>query len=128
LPTEKHETFFKKILKLAGNDVEITRIGSGISEPAPSGFNTPYFKGIKNILKNTKNGLQVLPFITTGATDLRYFRNLGITSYGFFPATIPIDDILRMHGKNERISIESFIDGIKNTYDIAKFLSEDLKV
>jgi len=128
LPTEKHETFFKKILKLVGNDVEITRIGSGISEPAPSGFNTPYFKGIKNILKNTKNGLQVLPFITTGATDLRYFRNLGITSYGFFPATIPIDDILRMHGKNERISIESFIDGIKNTYDIAKFLSEDLKV
>jgi len=127
LPTEKHEVFFKKIHKLAGKDVEIERIGSGISEPAPSGFNTLYFKGIKNILKKTKTDMQVLPFITTGATDLRYFRNLGITAYGFFPATIPIEDILRMHGKNERISIDGFIDGIKNTYDIAKFLSKDLK-
>lgn len=127
LPTEKHETFFKRIHTLAGGDVEISRIGSGISEPAPSGFNTVYFKGIKKAIRRKKGDIHVLPFITTGATDLRYFRNLGITAYGFFPATISIDDVLRMHGKNERISVEGFAEGMNNTYDIAKFLSGDIK-
>jgi acetylornithine deacetylase/succinyl-diaminopimelate desuccinylase-like protein len=123
LPNEKHEHFFKKIKSLSGKNVEITRIGSEISEPAPSGYNTPYFRVIKNTLKKTKGAMPVLPFITTGATDLRYFRNLGITAYGFFPATIALEDVLRMHGKNERISVDSFKEGIYNTFEIVKFLA-----
>ncbi|MCX5809241.1 MAG: M20/M25/M40 family metallo-hydrolase [Proteobacteria bacterium] len=123
LPTEKHEHFFKKINSLGGKDIQIIRIGSGISEPAPSGYNTPFFKGIKGAVKKTKGTIPVLPFVTTGATDLRYFRNLGITAYGFFPATIAVEDILRMHGKNERISIESLQEGLDGTYEIVKFLS-----
>lgn len=123
LPTEKHEHFFKKINSLAGKDIQVVRIGSEISEPAPSGYNTPLFKGIKGVVNKTKGVIPVLPFITTGATDLRYFRNLGVTAYGFFPATIAVDDILRMHGKNERISIESLQEGLEGTYGIVKFLA-----
>ncbi len=123
LPTEKHENFFKKIKSLAGKEVEISRIGSGISEPAPSSYKTQYFKGIKAVIKKTNGSMPVLPFITTGATDLRYFRNLGIAAYGFFPATIALEDVLRMHGKNERISVESFREGMTNTFEIVKFLS-----
>ena len=123
LPTEKHEYFFKKIKSLGGKDIQIIRIGSGINEPAPSGYNTPFFKGIKGVVNKTRGAIPVLPFITTGATDLRYFRNLGITSYGFFPAAIAVEDVLRMHGKNERISIKSLQEGLDGTYEIVKFLS-----
>ena len=123
LPTEQHEAFFKKIRKLCGNDVEIERIGNGVSEPAPSGYNNDYFRGIRHTIRNLKGPLPVLPFITTGATDLRYFRNLGIVSYGFFPATLAKDEILRMHGKNERISVESLKEGLEGTDEILKFLA-----
>ncbi len=123
LPTERHEYFFKKINSLGGKDIQIIRIGSGINEPAPSGYNTPFFKGIKGAVNKTKGAIPVLPFITTGATDLRYFRNLGVTAYGFFPAAIAIEDVLRMHGKNERVSIESLREGLDGTYEIVKFLS-----
>ena len=123
LPSENHESFFQRIRKLSGNDVEIERIGSGISEPGPSGYNTAYFRGIKKMVGRMKGAMPVLPYITTGATDLRYFRNLGIVSYGFFPITLTEDEVLRMHGKNERISLENVREGLEGTYEILRFLA-----
>jgi acetylornithine deacetylase/succinyl-diaminopimelate desuccinylase-like protein len=123
LPSESHESFFQRIRKLSGNDVEIERIGSGISEPGPSGYNTAYFRGIRKVIGHMKGAMPVLPYITTGATDLRYFRNLGIVSYGFFPITLTEGEVLRMHGKNERISLENVKEGLEGTYEILKFLA-----
>jgi acetylornithine deacetylase/succinyl-diaminopimelate desuccinylase-like protein len=123
LPTESHEAFFKRIRKLSGNDVEIERIGSEAGEPGPSGYNTAYFRGIRKVVGNMKGPVPVLPYITTGATDLRYFRNLGIVAYGFFPITLTESEVLRMHGKNERISLENIEEGLAGTYEILKFLA-----
>lgn len=123
LPDEDHEIFFKKVKKLCGKDVEVIRIGSGTSDPLPSHYNTPYFRGIKKVVLNRKGDIPVLPYLLTGASDLRYFRNLGITSYGFFPAVFSKEEVLRMHGKNERISIEAYEDAIYGTHEIVQFLS-----
>ncbi len=123
LPTEKHETFFRKIRQLAGKDVEIERVNEFVSKPAPSGYNNSYFKGIKSVVEDMEGkGIPVLPYITTGATDLRYFRDNGVLAYGFFPIVLSDDEILRMHGKNERISIENIHRGLEGTYQIIKFL------
>jgi acetylornithine deacetylase/succinyl-diaminopimelate desuccinylase-like protein len=123
LPSESHERFFKKIRRLAGKDVEISRIGGGMSEPAPSGFNTPYFGGIRRIVAGMNDAIPALPFVTTGATDLRYFRNLGVIAYGFFPVTLSKEELLNMHGKNERISLENVREGLEGTYEIVKLLA-----
>ena len=123
LPTEKHEAFFKRVGQLAGKDVELVRVSESVSKPAPSGHNNSYFKGIRSVVEGIEGkDLPVLPYITTGATDLRYFRDLGITAYGFFPITISNDDFLKMHGKNERISVENIHKGLDGTYQIVKFL------
>ena len=123
LPTEKHEAFFKRIGQLAGKDVEVVRVNESVSKPAPSGYTNSYFKGIRSVVEGIEGkDLPVLPYITTGATDLRYFRDLGITAYGFFPIAISSDDFLKMHGKNERISVENIHKGLEGTYQIVKFL------
>lgn len=123
LPTESHDKFFHTIRKLAGNDVEISPIGSGESNPLPSGYNTPYFRGIKKVMNKVMGPIPVLPFLTTGATDLRYFRDMGIPAYGFFPITLPNEELFRMHGKDERISIAALKQGLVGTYEIVKFLA-----
>jgi acetylornithine deacetylase/succinyl-diaminopimelate desuccinylase-like protein len=123
LPTEKHEAFFKKVGQLAGKDVEVLRVNESVSKPALSSYNNSYFKGIRHVMESIEGqDLPVLPYITTGATDLRYFRDLGITAYGFFPITLSSDEILRMHGKNERISVANIHKGLEGTYRILKFL------
>jgi acetylornithine deacetylase/succinyl-diaminopimelate desuccinylase-like protein len=123
LPAESHEAFFKKIKKLCGDDVEIERISPDTGISMPSGYNNDYFRGIRQVVNKSKGHIPVLPFLMTGASDLRYFRNLGILSYGFFPATFTNDDFLRMHGKNERISVEALNEGLEGTKEIVKFLA-----
>lgn len=123
LPTESHSNFFKKIERLAGKDVEVIPVGTGKSNPLSSGYNTPYFRGIKKVVNTLMGPVPVLPFLTTGATDLRYFRNLGIPSYGFFPITLPNEELFRMHGKDERISVAALKQGLVGMYEIVKFLA-----
>ncbi len=123
LPGESHEAFFKKIKKLCGDDIEIERISPDTGISMPSGYNNDYFRGIRQVVNKSKGRIPVLPFLMTGASDLRYFRNLGILSYGFFPATFTNDDFLRMHGKNERISVEALNEGLEGTKEIVKFLA-----
>jgi acetylornithine deacetylase/succinyl-diaminopimelate desuccinylase-like protein len=123
LPTESHSNFFKKIERLAGKDVEVMPVGTGKSNPLPSGYNTPYFRGIKKVVNTLMGPIPVLPFLTTGATDLRYFRNLGIPAYGFFPITLPNEELFRMHGKDERISVAALKQGLVGMYEIVKFLA-----
>lgn len=123
LPTESHSSFFKKIEKLAGKDVDIVPIGAHKSNPLPSGYNTLYFRGIQKAVHALKGPILVLPFLTTGATDLRYFRDLGIPAYGFFPITLSNEELFRMHGKDERIGIATLKEGLAGMYDIVKFLA-----
>lgn len=123
LPTESHDSFFARIKKLAGMDVDVVPVGTGKSNPLPSGYNTQYFRGIKKVVNRLMGPIPVLPFLTTGATDLRHFRDLGIPAYGFFPIVLPNEELFRMHGKNERISISALEQGLIGTYEIAKFLA-----
>lgn len=123
LPQEDKEKFFKKIEKICGKEIEVIRLDKSTFDPKPSSFKTEYFKGIKNIIHKVKGNIPVLPCLLTGASDLRYFRNLNIPAYGFFPAVFNKDEIMRMHGKNERISVENYLNAIEITKDIVRFLS-----
>lgn len=57
-------------------------------------------------LLNLNPTYQVMPFITPGYSDNRYFRSRGIETWGFFPLH-PQNRISGIHGKNEHITIKS---------------------
>ncbi len=122
LPGESYAKFMKKIKSLAGNKVQVVPISDGSDEPTPSGYNTEYFRAITRAMRRAK-ALPVLPFITTGATDLRYFRGFGAMAYGFFPVNLPAEELLRMHGANERIALSSLEEGLESMNLIVKELA-----
>jgi acetylornithine deacetylase/succinyl-diaminopimelate desuccinylase-like protein len=52
----------------------------------------------------------MVPFLSTGASDARYFRTMGATSYGFglFSERLRFDRYAAMiHGDNERVDLAS---------------------
>ncbi|MFA4911140.1 MAG: M20/M25/M40 family metallo-hydrolase, partial [Desulfobacteria bacterium] len=64
---------------------------------------------------------RLIPFISSGATDSRFFREKGIAAYGFAPLKIEeslSSHLEKMHGHNERISVESLRYGTRVLYDI----------
>jgi acetylornithine deacetylase/succinyl-diaminopimelate desuccinylase-like protein len=58
----------------------------------------------------------------TGATDGLFLRNKGIPVYGVSGIAFDPDDV-RAHGKDERIFVKSYDDGLEFVYQLAKGLA-----
>ncbi len=120
-PEVKHDVFLRQMARIAGPDVELTLVQKTFS--VPSSFNTPYFANIARTVQQVNGPIPVLPYLTTGATDLRHFRAKGITAYGFFPIRLPKEEHMRMHSINERLSVQSLEEGQECMNAIVRFLA-----
>ena len=67
-------------------------------------------------------GAPVIPEMETGASDSIHTIAAGIPSYGVNGMAIDQDDI-RAHGKDERIRVSSYYDGVEFFYRYLKALS-----
>lgn len=67
-------------------------------------------------------GVPVIPDMETGASDSIYTVAAGLPSYGVNGVAIDQDDI-RAHGKDERVRISSFYDGVEFYYRYLKALT-----
>jgi acetylornithine deacetylase/succinyl-diaminopimelate desuccinylase-like protein len=67
-------------------------------------------------------GLPVVPSMSTGASDGRYLRIAGIPTYGIACMFFELDDN-RAHGKDERIGVKDFYDGVEISYRLIRNLS-----
>jgi acetylornithine deacetylase/succinyl-diaminopimelate desuccinylase-like protein len=66
-------------------------------------------------------GVTIVPFMETGATDGLLLRNAGIPVYGVTGIAFDPDDV-RAHGKDERILVKSFNEGLAFAYALARTL------
>jgi acetylornithine deacetylase/succinyl-diaminopimelate desuccinylase-like protein len=84
---------------------------------------TPLYSTITSVLKEFEPNCGVTPTLTTGGTDSRFFRETGSVCYGFHPMRPdePNDELeRRMHGINERITIENLVFGTSIFYEVVK--------
>jgi acetylornithine deacetylase/succinyl-diaminopimelate desuccinylase-like protein len=118
------ETFslIKNLLRDVGIDklsFEIIQIHDGNE----STTQTPLYSTISNVLKEFEPNCGVTPTLTTGGTDSRFFRETGSVCYGFHPMRPDEpNDLLekRMHGIDERITIENLVFGTSILYETVK--------
>jgi acetylornithine deacetylase/succinyl-diaminopimelate desuccinylase-like protein len=64
-----------------------------------------------------------VPTMVMGATDGRYLRAVGIPTYGVQGLFVDRDDV-RAHGRDERMSVQSFYEGQTFLYELVKALSK----
>jgi carboxypeptidase PM20D1 len=55
----------------------------------------------------------VAPYLALGGTDSRYLRPIARDVYGFMPGRLRPEDFKRIHGKNERVAVDDFLDGVR---------------
>ena len=106
--------------KLADNDIKIERLlASGGNE---SDTNNDDFLIIRDVFnEHFENSL--MPFyLMSGITDSRFFREKGITAYGFCPISIPVEHLKMIHGVDEKISVDNMIKGTEVYIDLVRRL------
>ncbi len=67
-------------------------------------------------------GLPVIPEMETGASDGKITNEAGLTTYGINGMAIDVDDV-RMHGKDERLAVDSYYQGVEFYYRFVRMLS-----
>lgn len=88
--------------------VELIAAADDPSTASP--MDTPLWDALGRVTQQFYAGSKIVPFMTVGATDARFFRRLGTTSYGFglFSEHLSFEDYGAMfHGDDERIDVES---------------------
>jgi acetylornithine deacetylase/succinyl-diaminopimelate desuccinylase-like protein len=92
---------------LAGS-VEVESLADDPASTSPA--DTPLWDSISRVVSGFYPDSQVVPFFMVGATDARFFRRLGATSYGFglFSQRMSFEQYSSMfHGDDERVDVES---------------------
>ena len=74
---------------------------------------TELYKALTDALRRRAPGVVVAPEIMVGFTDNWVFRGLGIHAYGFGPFVLDEGEWRRIHGNDERISVENVREGAR---------------
>ena len=68
-------------------------------------------KAINDVVQQMWPGVTVMPSLMLGASDGKYFRGDGIPVYGV-PGTFLGENDVRAHGKDERLGVKEFYEGV----------------
>jgi acetylornithine deacetylase/succinyl-diaminopimelate desuccinylase-like protein len=121
LPGESPETFVTTIRGVIDDpDVNVDVLLN--FPPAASPTDTPLYAALRRIAE--REHVPVIPSVLTGFTDSHYFREKGITSYGFVPFALTEDEGSREHGINERLSTENLRESTRRLLELLQSLDE----
>ncbi len=109
LPGTSSKDFFTQLQKVIGDDdIDIAPLPEFESNPLPpSPTDNELYQAIERVAQRKDPGCMVTPFLITGATDSRFFREIGVPCYDFSPFHLRQEDLKLVHGHNERISLEN---------------------
>jgi len=122
MPGESPEDVFKTLNRVV-DDPQITITPLQPAKPSPPPPLTPeVMDAIQQAKEKIWPGLPIVPVLETGATDGLYFRQLGIPTYGITGTAEDLEDI-RMHGKDERMGVKDFYNGLEFEYQLIRAIA-----
>ncbi len=94
------------------------------AKPSPFAPMNPQVLGaVTRATESLWPGIRVIPVMETGATDSLYLRNSGMPCYGVDGLFVDEDDV-RAHGRDERLPVKSFYEGVEFMYRFASGLAK----
>jgi len=106
---------------LADPKIKVSLVGDATpSKPSP--LRSDVMNVVESLTREMFPGVVVVPVMSTGATDGLYLRNGEIPTYGIDGNFGDMDDV-RAHGREERIGVKQYFDGLEFMYRLVKTLS-----
>jgi len=82
----------------------------------PSSVETDLYRALAKEARTMFPGAVVTPYLFQAGTDAVAWRSRGVPVYGIYPYPIDPDDLTRMHGNDERVSLASLRQGTAMVY------------
>ena len=108
-----------ELLRDTGVEIEVMRnFGNNPSKLAST--DSKGYQLISSAIQQIRPDTTVVPRIVVGGTDARHYEAVSENSYRFMGIEIGPEELAGMHGTNERVLQESFLDACKIYYQIIK--------
>jgi acetylornithine deacetylase/succinyl-diaminopimelate desuccinylase-like protein len=101
---------------------ELSDHGSDRKAMAPPPLRADVMDSLRKVAAKLWPGAPVIPTMVTGSSDSIYTMNAGMPSYGINGIAIDRDDV-RMHGKDERVKVDSYYTGVEFYYRFLEALT-----
>jgi acetylornithine deacetylase/succinyl-diaminopimelate desuccinylase-like protein len=112
----------KLVEVLAEPKIKVSFVGEATpSKPSP--LRPDVIGAVESLTKEMFPGVIVVPVMSTGATDGLYLRNGEIPTYGVDGTFGDVEDV-RAHGRDERIGVKQFYEGLEFQYRLIKELGK----
>ena len=121
-PGAKIETIRSQLQALAGPDVAVT-----VDDPSPESDPSPLRQDVVDAygaaVATRFKDAPIIPFMSAGATDGSYLRNVGIPVYGVGGLWSIVGEKEGVHGLDERVLIEGFHGQVPIWVDLIRRLA-----
>ncbi|HYM28796.1 MAG TPA: M20/M25/M40 family metallo-hydrolase [Steroidobacteraceae bacterium] len=122
LPGHGTDEVRQTLVRVLGDDqISITEPEPAVVAPA-SPLDAGLLHAVETVTAAMWPGVPIVPTMSSGASDSRYFRNAGINAYGISGIFVDMDDI-RAHGKDERLGVRQFYEGVEFLHRLVLALS-----
>jgi acetylornithine deacetylase/succinyl-diaminopimelate desuccinylase-like protein len=113
LPGENEHSFLRELRDIVGPEPALEVLKA--APPAEASADTPLFRLIKARTEAADPGARAIAWMLPGATDSKFYAQLGATCYGFAPVKLdpkmPFGALY--HGNDERMPIDGFLWGLR---------------
>jgi len=122
LPGDAPDAIRQQLVKILA-DAKVTVTAIDQANPSKPAILMPeVMTAVESITASMFPGVVVVPVMSTGATDGLFLRNAGIPTFGIDGTFGDIDDV-RMHGRDERVGVKQYFEGLEFQYRLIKALS-----
>ena len=122
LPGDSVKKVVEHVKKVIDDDIiEVEIVKTIISEPPPvSSTDSKGFFNIKKTIYQVFPDASVSPGLVIATTDSRHYTNISDNCYRFAPFVFSPEEMPRIHGTNERVSIKGYIRAIQYYMQLIK--------
>ena len=113
----------KVTVKYVGAIGGVTEHATNQQAYPPPPLRPDVFQPLEKIVKEMWPGVPVVPSLATGASDGIYTNAAGLPTYGISGTAIDRDDV-RAHGRDERMAVKSYYEGVDFYYRYLKAVTQ----
>ncbi len=122
-PTDSPEQVRAALEKAIGDTTVKVLIKSQRPPSPPAKLTAEILAPVTQVTKDLFGSIPVIPTMSTGANDSRFFLSLGIPAYGVSGLFMDPTVDARAHGRDERMRIQSYYEGQEFLYRLTKLLA-----
>jgi acetylornithine deacetylase/succinyl-diaminopimelate desuccinylase-like protein len=117
LPDQDPQAFIEQLSVIINDPAIDIEVIMGFT-PAVSTTDTELYRAIETVSARHFPDSKVVPSVSSGFTDSHFFRDMDIVAYGYGPEVLTPDESNRIHGNDERVSVQNVRRGVRLVLEI----------